>query len=306
MALELSYVDLSAKYGPKHPDVVHLQKQIETLKAQLGTSGDPVSSQAKLSQLQQQLAEALQRYGEKHPSVQKLRKQLDELQAELAKAPSASLISAPKGPPDNPIYIQLQSQLGEVSAQMEGVRAQTAALETKVDDLQARVLQTPAIESEYASLEQQYEASVKRYQDFKDKQADAQVAQSMEQQSKSETFSVIEAPQFPDIPVKPNRKLLLLVGFVLSCLLAGSVMLGLEMLDSRIYEPRGLQLVFGEVPLATVPYIATRQELMRRRMRVGAAVVGSLGVIAAGLLIVHTAIMPLDVLLAAFINRMNL
>jgi uncharacterized protein involved in exopolysaccharide biosynthesis len=306
MALELSYVDLSAKYGPKHPDVVHLQKQIETLKAQLGTSGDPVSSQAKLSQLQQQLAEALQRYGEKHPSVQKLRKQLDELQAELAKAPSASLISAPKGPPDNPIYIQLQSQLGEVSAQMQGVQAQTTALESKVDDLQARVLQTPAIESEYASLEQQYEASVKRYQDFKDKQADAQVAQSMEQQSKSETFSVIEAPQFPDIPVKPNRKLLLLVGFVLSCLLAGSVMLGLEMLDSRVYEPRGLQLVFGEVPLATVPYIATRQELMRHRMRVGAAVVGSLGVIAAGLLIVHTAIMPLDVLFAAFINRMNL
>jgi hypothetical protein len=78
------------------------------------------------------------------------------------------------------------------------------------------------------------------------------------------------------------------------------------MLDSRIYEPRGLQLVFGEVPLATVPYIATRQELMRHRMRVGAAVIGSLGVIAAGLLIVHTAIMPLDVLLAAFINRMNL
>jgi len=46
MALELQYVDLSAKYGPKHPDVVHLQKQIESLKTQVGTTDDPVSSQA--------------------------------------------------------------------------------------------------------------------------------------------------------------------------------------------------------------------------------------------------------------------
>lgn len=305
MALELSYVDLSARYGPKHPDVVHLQKQIESLKAQLGTTDDPVSSQAKLSQLQQQLADALQRYGEQHPTVQKLRKQLADLQSDLAKAPSASLISAPKGPPDNPIYIQLQSQLGDASAQMQGVQAQTAALGSKVQDLQARVLQTPAIESEYASLQQQYEAAVKRYQDFKDKQADAQVAQSMEQQSKSETFSVIEAPQLPDIPVKPNRKLLLLVGFVLSCLIAGSAMLGLEMLDSRVYEPRGLQLAFGQVPLATVPYISTRQEVVGQRVRIGTVILGGIAAVAVALLIVHMTVMPLDVLTAAFINRIN-
>ncbi len=305
MALELSYVDLSAKYGPKHPDVVHLQKQIDSLKSQLGASTDAVSSQAKVSQLQQQLADALQRYGEQHPTVQKLRKQLSDLQSELAKSPDSSLISAPKGPPDNPIYIQLQSQLGDATAQMQGIQSQTAAMESKLQDLQARVLQTPAIESEYASLEQQYEASVKRYQDFKDKEADAQVAQSMEQQSKSETFSVIEAPQLPDLPVKPNRKLLLLVGVVLSGLLAGSAMLGLEMLDSRIYDARGLQLAFGQVPLATVPYISSRQEVVKRRVRVGAFVLGGVVIVAAGLVFVNATVIPLDVLVAAFINRIN-
>ncbi len=305
MSLELQYVDLSAKYGLKHPDVIHLQKQIESLKGQLGTSSDMVSSQAKLSQLQQQLADALQRYGEKHPEVQKLRKQLAELTTDIAKAPSNAVISAPKGPPDNPIYIQLQSELGDTTAQLQGVQAQTASLEAKVKELQARVLQTPAIESEYDSLEQQYEAAVKRYQDFKDKQADAQVAQNMEQQSKGETFSVIDAPQLPDTPVKPNRKLLLLAGAMLSCMLAGAMMLCLEMLDSRVYEPRGLQLVFGEVPLATVPYISTRQERISRRLRAFSIVLAVLILIAGGLAIVHVAVMPLDVLAAAFMNRIN-
>jgi succinoglycan biosynthesis transport protein ExoP len=305
MSLELQYVDLSAKYGPKHPDVVHVQKQIESLKAQIGTSVGPASSQARLSQLQQQLSEALQRYGEQHPEVQKLRKQLADLQTEIGKGTDSSLLSTPKGPPDNPIYIQLQSQMGEAGAQMQGVQAQTTALEAKVQDLQRLVLQTPALESEYSSLQQQYEAAVKRYQGFKDKEADAEVAQNMEQQSKSETFSVIEAPQFPELPVKPNRKMLLLVGVVLSGLLAGSIMLGLEIIDSKIYEPRGLHAAFGEVPLAMVPYISTRQERMGHRVRVSTLVLLAAGSVAAGLLAVHTFVMPLDVLVATFVNRIN-
>ncbi len=305
MALELQYIDLSAKYGPKHPDVVHLQKQIEALKAEVGTTSDPVSSQAELSQLQAQLADALQRYGEQHPTVIKLRKQLDDLKADLAKPASTSMITAPQGPPDNPMYIQLQNQLGDVNAQFQGVQTETVALQAKADDLEQRVLATQALSGTYGSLVQQYQAAVRRYQDFKDKQADAQVAQSMEQQSKSETFSVIEAPEFPDLPLKPNRKLLLVAGALLSCLLAGSVMLALEMLDSRVYESRGIQHFFGEVPLATVPYISTPRERTFRWLRAGAIVVGIVVALGIGLYVVDTQVMPLDVLAAAFMNRIN-
>jgi polysaccharide biosynthesis transport protein len=305
MSLELQYVDLSARYGAKHPDVIHLQKQIDSLKAEVGTSGDAVSSQGKLSQLQQQLADDLQRYGEQHPEVQKLRKQLADLKADLKEPRSSAIITAPNGPPDNPIYIQLTTELGDTNAQLQGVESQTKALEGKVEELQSRVIQTPALEGEYNSLDQQYEAAVKRYQDFKDKQADAQVAQNMEQQSKGETFSVIDSPELPDSPVKPNRKLLLLAGAMLSCMLAGAIMLLLEMIDSRVYEPRGLQLAFGEVPLATIPYISTPKERMGRRLRTGSIVIGAILLVAAALAVVNAVIIPLDVVVAAVINRIN-
>jgi uncharacterized protein involved in exopolysaccharide biosynthesis len=305
MALELQYIDLSAKYGPKHPSVVHLEKQIDTLKAQVGTSDEPSATQGRLSQLQAQLSEALQRYGEKHPTVQKLRKQIEDLQAEMAKEPSVSMISAPKGPPDNPMYIQMQNQLGETNAQMQGLQMETQALQAKVDQMQERVLQTQALSGDYNSLQQQYEAAVKRYQDFKDKEADAQVAQSMEQQSKSETFSVIQAPEYPDLPIKPNRKLLLMAGVVLSTLLAAAAMLALEMLDSKVYEPRGLQVVFGEVPLATVPYITTPRERTTRWVKMAAIVLAAAAAVGGTLVAVDTLVMPLDVLWAAFVNRIN-
>ena len=305
MALELQYIDLSARYGPKHPDVVHLQKQIETLKDQVGTNGDQTSSQARLSQLQAQLSDALQRYGENHPTVQRLRAQLAELKGEIAKEPAASMLSAPQGPPDNPMYIQMQNQVGEATAQMQGIQLETSELQAKVNDTQQRVLQTQALSGQYNSLQQQYDAAVKRYQDFKDKEADAQVAQSMEQQSKSETFSVIEAPQFPDLPIKPNRKLLLLAGAVMSSLLAAAAMLAIELLDSKVYEPRGLQLVFGEVPLAAVPYIVTPRERTNRWIRRVVIGVVLCGVIVGTLVAVDVMVMPLDVLWAAFVNRIN-
>lgn len=266
MALELQYSDLSSRYGAKHPDVIRLQRQIETMKKQIGVVDNGGLDQAKYSTLQAQLNAALQRYGEKHPEVQRLRRELDKMKANMDANP-APILTAPQGPPDNPMYVQLQNQLADVSAQIRSVEDRTTAIEANVDELQKRILQTPSVEAEYNSLRDQHDAALQRYQSFKDKEADAEVAENMEQQSKGETFSVIEPPQYPDVPEKPNRKLLTAVGVFLTGVLAVGAMMALDMLDPRIYEPKSLMTTFGEMPLATVPYIRTSDELRGRRLR---------------------------------------
>jgi uncharacterized protein involved in exopolysaccharide biosynthesis len=266
MDLELQYSDLSARYGSKHPDVVRLQRQIDVLKKQLGGVDNVALDQAKYSTLQAQLSDALQRYGEKHPDVQRLRRQLDELKAHMDAAPASSF-TAPQGPPDNPMYVQLQNQLSEADSQIRGIQERTTAIEANVEELQKRILQTPTVEAEYNSLQNQHTLALQRYQSFKDKEADAEVAENMEQQSKGETFSVIEPPQYPDVPEKPNRKLLMAAGFFLTAMLAAAAMVAIDMLDPRIYDPKNLMHAFGEMPLATVPYIRTSDELRGRKLR---------------------------------------
>ena len=266
MDLELQYSDLSGRYGAKHPDVVRLQRQIEVMRKQIGGVDTRSLDQAKYSTLQAQLNEALQRYGEKHPEVQRLRRQLDEMKAQMDAAPAPS-ITPPAGPPDNPMYLQLQNQLADADSQLRGVTERAAALETNVAELQKRILQTPTVEAEYSSLQSQHQVALQRYQNFKDKEADAQVAETMEQQSKGETFSVIEPPQYPDVPERPNRRLLMAVGVFMTAMLAAAAMVGVDMLDPRIYEPKSLMAAFGEMPLATVPYIRTSDELRGRRLR---------------------------------------
>lgn len=266
MDLELQYSELSTRYGSKHPDVVRLQRQIHVLKSQIGGVDTRSLDQAKYSTLQAQLSDALQRYGEKHPDVQRLRRQLEDMKAQMEAAPAPSL-TRPQGPPDNPMYLQIQNQLADADAQIRGLNERSAALEANIEELQQRILQTPAVEAEYSSLQNQHQLALQRYQSFKDKEANAQVAESMEQQSKGETFSVIEPPLVPDVPASPNRRLLMVAGFFLTAMLAAAIMVAIDMLDPRVYEPKGLMAAFGEMPLATVPYIRTSDELRGRRLR---------------------------------------
>ena len=283
MDLELQFSDLSGRYGAKHPDVVRLQRQIEVMKRQIGGVDTRALDQAKYSTLQAQLTEALQRYGEKHPDVQRLRRQLDEMTAQMNAAPAPS-ITPPQGAPDNPMYLQLQNQLADADSQLRGINERAAALETNIAGLQKRILQTPTVEAEYSSLQSQHQVALQRYQSFKDKEADAQVAETMEQQSRGETFSVLEPPQYPDVPERPNRRLLMLVGIFMTGMLAAAAMVAIDMLDPRIYEPKSLMVAFGEMPLATVPYIRTNDELRGRRLRmIGVASVAA--ILMAGLLV---------------------
>jgi uncharacterized protein involved in exopolysaccharide biosynthesis len=277
MSLQLQYSNLSSRYGTKHPDVIRLERQIDTLKQQLGLGGAaPRPDNQAYAALQAQLAEALQRYGDNHPDTKRLRRQLDQMKSDMEAAPPPQL-NAQQGPPDNPIYIQFQSQLADVESQLGGLRERSTALEASVDELQQRILQTPRVEAEYNSLRDQHNLALQRYQSFKDKESDAQVAENMEQQSKGETFSVIEPAQFPDIPESPNRQLLIAVGIFLTGMLAAAAMLAVDMLDPRIFDAKGLVHAFGEMPLATVPYIATVDEARSRRRRLiglaGAAVI---------------------------------
>jgi polysaccharide biosynthesis transport protein len=281
MSLQLQYSDLSSRYGTKHPDVIRLQRQIDTLKSQMGVSGGARPSNQDYAQLEGQLSDALQRYGENHPDAKRLRRQLDEMKAGMD-APQPAL-STQQGPPDNPLYIQLQSQLADANSQIGALQNRTAALETNVSDLQQRILQTPRVEAEYNSLRDQHALALQRYQSFKDKESDAEVAENMEQQSKGETFSVIDPARLPDVPESPNRQLLIAVGIFLSGVLAAAAMLAVDMLDPRIFDPKSLLNAFGEMPLATVPYIPTGGEVRSRRLRM-IGVAGVTMILIAGLL----------------------
>jgi hypothetical protein len=134
---------------------------------------------------------------------------------------------------------------------------------------------------------------------------EAQVSGELEVQRKGERFSLINPPELPEKPDRPNRVAILLLGAFLA--MAGGVGVGVaaDNLDRRIYTADQLRRVMRVAPLAVIPYLPTESELTALDRRRAAVSLAGLGVVLGAAVILHLAWMPLDVLWYAIMRKLG-
>lgn len=295
--LESEFVPLAARYGTNHPDVVAKRKEIESLRAQVG-SGQSVSElNLKLSASQTAYAEAARKYSADHPDLRRLSREVDALKEQIVAAErSAPVAASAQSAPDNPAYIQLQARLQATATDIGSLSTQRAALQAKLADLEDRITRSPEVEREYRGLTRDYETAQAKYQEVFAKRQEAELASNLESKQRGERFTLIEPPAIPEQPSKPNRLVIALLGLVLS----GGAALGVgafaESVDGRVYGREGVARMLGVAPLAVIPVLQTAQMVNRRRGRLALG----LTVVVAGLIVlavaIHFTVRPLDVL----------
>ncbi len=173
----------------------------------------------------------------------------------------------PPQQPDNPVYVQLQSQLTSTINDQRSTQSQIAALRQQMSDYQRKISVAPQVEKEYRELSRDYQNAQAKYQEIRAKQMEAQVAQNLESDRKGERFTLIEPPLPPEKPVSPNRLAISIVGVLLTLALAVGVVALLETLDATVRGRKDLTLLLREAPLALVPLIGTEREARADRMR---------------------------------------
>lgn len=297
-ALESEYVGLKSRYSARHPDVIKMGREIEALKRETGASSDVNDYRRRLKDLKGELASLRKRYSSKHPDVKKLQRSLAVTQKELNKAlkeQRSRKRTVPVSKPDNPAYIQLQSQLEAANSEIRSLRRYQAELRVKIDDFEQRLVKSPQVEREYRNLVRDYDNAQSKYQEVRGKQMEATLAESLERESKGERFSLIEPPQLPEERDKPNRLAILFLGFVFSMAGGLGTVAVAESLSEVIRSPSELVAITGTPPLIVIPYIETAADRRKRtRGRVG-LVVTLLLLIGAAVAAFHFFIMPLDV-----------
>ena len=309
-----------ASYGPDHPDVVRLQRQVDGLEKELsakdksGSAGagdaDHNDLQRRLENTRAALAAAEAKYSPEHPDRIRLQREVDSLQEQVAKLPPAPATPGPTskvGPvdADNPAYIQIQAQLAATLNDMDALTQQTAKLRARSEELARNISLSPQVEQQYRELTRDYDNTRLKYQELRSKQSEAKVAQNLEADRKGERFTLIEPPLPPEEPVSPNRTLILIAGVILSGGLAAGVLWLLETFDSSVRGRFDLMKLTGVPPLALVPYIGTETEriVSRRRLRIAwGSAVASLFVFVA---LTHFFYQPLDVLWFTWARRLG-
>lgn len=210
---------------------------------------DPL--QARISALEETLAEYLLRFTDQHPDVVATREQLNRLyeqrQADLAALAAAggsqfegSALST------NPVYQSIQIALNEIKVEIAGLQSSVDEYRRRVASLRESIDVMPQIEAELAGLVRDYD-QVKIIHD--------QLVGRLEQErlgtaavANDVNFSVIEPPAADFEPAAPNRLILLAGVFVVA--VGGGVGLAylLSMLNPVFSSTRALR-EYAELPV---------------------------------------------------------
>ncbi|MCG8542748.1 MAG: lipopolysaccharide biosynthesis protein [Alphaproteobacteria bacterium] len=264
-ALQTRYISMRGIYGENHPDVAKMRREISVLKKETGGGTDVEALKSQLSALKAELETTRKKYGPQHPDVKSLERQARSLETAVKENRGRKRNGALNPKPDNPPYVFTQSQLKTVELEMPVVKTQIEQLKAALQEYEERVFRTPEIERQYLILKRDYDNAYIKYKDVKAKQLEAQLAQSLETERKSERFSLIEPPAVPIEPIRPNRLAIIFIGFIFAVTAGiGNVFLA-ESMDETVYGTRQLASVVGHQPLAAIPLVKDMRSKKRRK-----------------------------------------
>ena len=205
---------------------------------------------SQLHSLQSQYAALTTRYGPEHPDVKKVKAQMDALQANH---PISTNMSHTQDA-DNPIYLQLTSQLSAAQAQLRALTGQRAALAAQQAKFEAALAKNPLIEQQMSQLTLDLDNAKARYRTLKDKKIAAEMSTKLESGSNGERLKVINPSSLPE-STNPKR-LYLIVGGLFMALMSGiGMVVMVEALSQTVRGVHHLTALVGVAPLVTIPHI---------------------------------------------------
>jgi uncharacterized protein involved in exopolysaccharide biosynthesis len=304
-ALRTEYIRLSSRYSPDHPDVTIVKREIKALERETGNYASPDDLMAQIKLLQRELATAEQIYTPEHPDVKSLKRQIATLEEELENPPSSAASKAIPVNPNNPAYVNLQTQLAAADSEIRSHTARRVQLMDKIAEYEERLLQTPKSEQEYRAISRDLNHASIRYQDIRAKQMTAEVGKTMEKERKGEKFTLIDPAVLPEEPISPNRPAIVFLSLVLALGAGVGSAAVSESMSSAVRGSKGLVALLHTAPLAVIPYLPntadTRAQTRKKRMIVFSVVAA----IILSILLVHFLFTPLDVLWFRFMRKID-
>ncbi len=259
--------------------------------------GELTPEQARLEDLRQELASALVVLSPTNPRVRALQTQvaaLEEAVKEQLGVAGAGTLSS--------FEVQMLDIDGQISylAEQKGViEADLAAIEASIEATPGNSIRLGALQSDFDNLRVQYDQAVASL-------ADARMGDRIEITDRGQRITVIEPAVPPAFRSEPNRKLVAATGFGSGVMLSAALLFLAELLNRTIRRPAELVRALGIAPFGTIPYIESRSETRRQRLRLAGGILTVVIGLPLMLYAVHVYIMPMDAILAIAAEKLGL
>ena len=237
--------------------------------------------------------------------VQKLQAESAAIDAKIEQAKVAQA-RPPANSPDQPAVqlAQLKAELAQKSAlysdrhpAMQALKRQVAAMEqaAALHVSQAGAEGVPmgldVLEAQQAAVEKSLEAASAKL-------AAARQGEALEREQQSEKLEVIEQPTLPQEPIRPDRRKIAVLSFLLALIAGGSLAFLIEVTDVSIRRSSEVLGLIDSVLVVSIPYITTNAELRGRKVRSWLIVFGLIAVTVLAIVVAYPFLPPLDLIIA--------
>jgi len=303
-SLKAQYIHFSSLYTPKHPDTLRVKRQIQNMEPGFTGELSDLDASKELKEAENALDLLQERYSESHPDVVKQQQRVNKLSNELSKK-SSQEDSSGKDDQGSALYITLSSQLRSTQHKIDFLYEFKQELQEKIQELQENIDKTPLVEKEYYDLGRMRQTSLNKYAEMESKYRSAKLAQTLEEEQKGETFTLIEPPIAPEKPEKPNRKKIAVMGMGLGLGVGLVLVVLLELMNEVIRGAKALERHTGMQAIVVIPYIETPLDRVLRSRRKKLIVIVLVVLFILAIAITHFFVMPLDVIWAKAMMKMG-
>ncbi|VVQ33500.1 hypothetical protein PS943_03338 [Pseudomonas fluorescens] len=259
-----------------------------------GAPGAAVDKPQDLASLKAEYTRLQALYTQAHPDVRAVKRKIAALEAGKGAGAGASV---------NLDVAKAQARISAAEARIKSLADQKQQILGKIAEYEAQIIETPQIERGLVTVMRDHDNARKKYEEIRTKEMSAKISESLEQENKAERFVLLESPLMPEKPVRPNRKKVVAMGFLLAPVGAGALVMLLEMMSQRVRGAQALASVLGRRVLVSIPYIHTKAELARRRKWRMLLIVCGVVTITIFLVLLNFLYMPLDLLIFKALGR---
>jgi uncharacterized protein involved in exopolysaccharide biosynthesis len=235
--------------------------------------------------------------GPKHPDVINLAREVEMLSREVDKLLTEKVATEVTGEkPDNPAYISLRTQIVVTDMDIKRLSEERKRVRESLEEVQKKIENAPLVEKQYYELTRNYENAKQKHGEIVSKLMEARIAQGMEETQMGEKFSITDPAHLPEKPYKPNRILIVLLGFVLALGFSGGAAAVQEGLDQSVRTADQITSITGVPVFSTISLAESDLERRVRRIKKASLALAALGAVVIGLVLINEYVMPLEIL----------
>ncbi len=207
---------------------------------------------SRLSELEVQLAGALEKYTTKHPTVMSLNSEIAALKEKMGR--EVEKVVSGETRTINPIHQQLSEELIRLETEELALQVRYDAQQTLIRQMEGSLANLSDKELELARLMRNAKVSEDIYVMLKQKYEEVRITESM----RPADVKVIDAAVTPEKPVRPRRVFNMVIAALLGLMAGVGLAFLFEYLDTTIKDRTEAEKVLGLPVLGQIPAIDTK------------------------------------------------